>query len=108
MTVWKSFNPNVLFEIGDIPSFISKDDPRPLKEQINENYSGGWKPEKSGKFEIELLTDRPILIDDNNVHYPFVALTKIRNETFVIFKNSFCAIMKTPDMTFEVSRLDRV
>lgn len=47
MMRWVLFHPKMTPEmLGLIPSFLSESDPRPAREQFDENYQhgGGWRP----------------------------------------------------------------
>jgi hypothetical protein len=102
--------PNVTPEIlGCIPDFLDLRDPRPAREQFNENYAhgGGWHPMKGW----QLLKDNSIYYtgslgeSDNEPPYKPLAQTKFRNELIVIYDHAWVAIIQ-PDRTFEVSRMD--
>jgi hypothetical protein len=86
--------------LGYIPTFISIDDLRPLREQLNENYIGGWHPQ-----------DKWVMLPDNTLHYPGeppmrpVAVTKIRGEALWVYPHGYCAIVQN-DGLFEVAHLD--
>ena len=91
--------------LGFLPDILLDDDPRPMKDQINDRYrhGGGWHP-------ISGMT----LLDGRTLHYPgdplFEPIAKImlndgRREFAYLYEHDFVAIIQ-PDGTFEVSRMD--
>jgi hypothetical protein len=88
--------------LGYIPSFLSEDDPRPAREQINANYrhGGGWH-----------ACPRFTLASNGNLVYPgdpplkVLAATKLRDEEIRFYELAWLAIIQ-PDGSFEVSRID--
>jgi hypothetical protein len=87
--------------LGYIPSFFSENDPRPAREQIDENYKhgGGWRPFKGFKML------------DNGIKYPGDPLIplcfemKLRDETIRYYDGAWLAIIQ-PDGSFEICRID--
>lgn len=93
--------------VGILPQFVSEHDPRPAKEQINQNYAhgGGWD-----SFEgFTLITS------DDGEQYGLdykgdpmmkeLSRATFRDETLVFFEHSWLAIIQK-DGSFEVSRVD--
>jgi len=88
---------------GYIPGFLDPSDPRPVKEQFNEKYMGGWSP-----FE-------GFTLDENNMRliYPgdppteligFIPLTP--KETVILFEHSWVMILQNDTKEWEVCRMD--
>jgi hypothetical protein len=103
MMVWELLHPNMTPEhLGLLPGMLDLDDPRPAKEQFNENYQhgGGWLPMKG-----HTLSER------NWLHYPGdqplrpLAQLQFRDELIIYYDSSFVAIIQ-PDRSFEVCRMD--
>lgn len=92
------------YSVGFIPSFLSENDPRPAREQIDENYShgGGWSP-----YPPEAWT----LLDNHVIKYPGDpklkprAQAKLRDETIVVYDGGITAIFQK-DGKVEIARLD--
>lgn len=87
--------------LGLIPDFLSTDNPRSAREQIDANYrhGGGWRPFKGFKMTargIEYPGDPPM---------PLLAEASLRNETIRIYDCAWVAIVQ-PDGTYEIARLD--
>lgn len=97
---WIVMHPEV--NLGLLPNFLSEDDPRSAKEQLNENYAhgGGWLPMEGFK-----LTSRGRLSYPGDPPLRALAVTKLRHEAIVLFEHEFVAIIQ-PDGTFEVARMD--
>lgn len=99
---WRMIHPKMTPEmLGWIPFFLSEDDPRPAREQFDENYrhGGGFRPLPGFTMSAEAL------------HYPedppfaLLAETKLRDETIRFYNGSWVAIVQ-PDGSYEVARLD--
>lgn len=88
--------------LGLIPEWLDQADPRPIKEQLGENYdfAGGWRPIKG--FTID---------GEHALHYPGdeplkpIATASIRDETIYAYPHAIFAIVQK-DGTFEAARLD--
>jgi hypothetical protein len=87
--------------LGFIPEFISELDPRPAREQIADNYCGGWRPMRG-------MARNPIT---SALTYPGdppmvpLATARLRDEIIYVYESGWTAIVQ-PDGSFEVSRLD--
>jgi hypothetical protein len=98
--------------VGFIPNMISADDPRPLKEQIAENYAhgGGWSPMDHWKLDpaTGTITYPAVSVDDDpeepEVYKP-IAKAVVRDETFYVYHLAWVCIVQK-DGSFEVSRMD--
>lgn len=97
-----ALHPHAAELIGHLPEFLSGNDPRPAREQINENYIyGGWKPMRGWTFNrktgaIRFPGDPPL---------EPVAFTLLRDEAILIYPSSWVVILQG-DGTFEVARVD--
>lgn len=93
-----------LDHLGYIPTFLSEDDPRPAREQIDERYSygGGWDPEPGRGF---VMHDGDILKFPGDPPMSPLCELHLRDERIVLYLYSVVAIIQ-PDGSFEVSRLD--
>lgn len=87
---------------GYLPSFLSEDDPRPAREQIDANYGhgGGWRP-----FLMGMTLKGNALHFPGDPPYPLVAKAKLRDETLLLFKFSWLAIVQ-PDGSYEIAMVD--
>lgn len=93
---------------GIVPSFLSLQDSRSAREQINENYAhgGGWREfvgfvaggewEDPQNFTLNYPNDQPVRAK---------AYCKFREELVILFDYDWCAIVQR-DGTCEVARLD--
>jgi len=93
------------WRLGILPQFFDEADPRPAREQINENYAhgGGWHP-----FEgFELGQDKKGYYLDYPEDPPMreIARAKLRDETIVLFQYDWVAIIQK-DGTFEIASVD--
>jgi hypothetical protein len=94
-------------QLGLIPSFLSKFDPAPARDQLHRNYShgGGWCP----FFGFELRTD--CLVEQWRLEYPedppisVVGYTRLRDEMIIVFRYAWVAIVAA-DGTYEIARMD--
>lgn len=88
--------------LGLIPSMLDENDPRPAREQFDENYAhgGGWRP-MSPKLRIERYV----------LHYPGdppqrpFAMIPFRDEIILVYESEIVAIVQ-PDGSFEACRMD--
>lgn len=88
--------------VGFIPDFLDEGDPRPAREQFNERYQSGWRPQegftKEGRhsFTLRFPGDPPL--------YP-IALIPFRAESIMIYRYGYVAIFQK-DGSFEACRMD--
>jgi hypothetical protein len=103
MMIWEMLHPNMTPEhLGLLPGMLDLDDPRPAKEQFDQNYAhgGGWDPFNG--FELSVR---------NWLSYPGdpplqpLAQLQFRDELIVFYIHSWVAIIQ-PDRSFEVCRMD--
>jgi len=100
---WMKIHPKATIDmLGYVPQFFSEDDPRPVREQIAENYISGWNPMQGFRYDVMTGT----------MHYPGdppykpMMSTMVRDEMVVMYHpGSFFAIIQA-DQTFEIARLD--
>jgi hypothetical protein len=96
-------NPVTPDDLGFIPSFVSTDDPRSAKEQLDSNYQhgGGWHSMPGFMLDLDgLLLTYP---GDPPLHPR--ALAKIRDETVIIYPHDWVVILQQ-DESFDVCRMD--
>lgn len=106
---WTNLTPSSDFDVkeslGYLPTLLSVDDPRPLKEQISTNYAhgGGYSPFGDGKWTYDA--------DKHTLHYPEdpplwpIAQLDVRDETMYVYRHAICCIVQK-DGTFVVIRMD--
>lgn len=90
--------------LGLIPSFLSVHDPRPAKEQFDQNYrhGGGWSPYPKGSWTMA---------ENHTIKYPGddrmkpLASAQLRDETIFVYEMGIVAIVQK-DGSFEVARMD--
>jgi len=99
----RTFGRTRLSDLGFIPTFLSLNDPRPAKEQFDDNYQhgGGWRPIKG--YTI-LNPDGYLLYPGDPVLKPIAEIV-FRDETIRIYDYAIVCIVQ-PDGSFEVSRMD--
>lgn len=108
-----SVHPDML---GFIPDFFKEDDERPMAEQANERYIGGWRPMKGWTFHTEgcrlsypgetFGEGEGAMQMPDEVYSP-IAVTKIRDELILIYNHAWVCIVDAYDPTiFQVSRMD--
>jgi hypothetical protein len=86
--------------LGFIPSFLHEGDPRPAREQINENYVSGWSPFHG------ITMDEGCLRYPGDPPFPLIAESKLRDETIrLYFPGAWVAIIQ-PDGSYEVAKID--
>lgn len=99
------FHPRSRNLIGFIPDFLSEDDPRPAKDQFNENYAhgGGWQPFGADKWQVDLEAGTITYPEDPPYHA--VAEITFRDERIFIFPHAWVMIVQ-PDNSWEIARMD--
>lgn len=87
--------------LGLLPAFFDEADPRPAKQQLDENYAhgGGWSP-----FQGFQLTERGLQYPDDPPML-LIAEAKLRDETIRLYEGSWLVILQ-PDGSWETSRVD--
>ena len=104
MTSWILKGGYAFANLGFLPDLISDEDPRSVKDQVEENYAhgGGWRPIAGMKMNLKTMVMR--FPGDP----PFVpaAFTKIHNETVVFYPLYSLLAVIQPDGSYEVTRVD--
>jgi hypothetical protein len=99
---WKMLHPRMTIEhLGYIPGWLSEDNPKSAREQIDAGYVfGGFQPFEGFRLEA-----------DNSLSYPGdpptqpLAQARLREELIVFYPHSWVAIIQ-PDRSFTVARID--
>jgi len=86
---------------GFIPSFLNVDDERPLKEQINDKYKGGWRPFEG--FEIRKKSWTIAYPGDPDMQP--LGGAALHGEVIAIYPYGWTMIVQE-DSSFEIARLD--
>jgi hypothetical protein len=87
--------------VGELPEFLSLSDPRPAKEQFNDNYrhGGGWN--KMNGFTMRGIT----MFYPGDPPFQPIAKMELRDEIILIYEHSIVAIVQR-DGSFEAARMD--
>ena len=87
--------------LGELPEFLNVDDPRPAKEQFNDNYrhGGGWN--KMNGLTMKGVT---MWYPGDPPFHP-IARMDLRDEMILIYEHSIVAIVQR-DGSFEAARMD--
>jgi|SRR5215471_1888501 len=85
---------------GYIPLWLSDDDPRPAKEQLNSGYVSGWRP-----FKGFTMNAQEALVYPGDPPQRPIAEIKLREERIILYPSAWVAIIQ-PDGSFEVCRMD--
>jgi len=99
---WEMLHPQITIEhLGYIPYWLSLDNPKSAREQLNDGYAyGGWQP-----FEgFKLRADNSLIYPNDPPVVP-LAQAKLRDELIVFYPHSWIAVIQ-PDRSFEVCRMD--
>lgn len=98
---WIALDP--LVDLGFLPRLIGEDDPRPIREQIDDKYryGGGWKPMRGWTFDKWTST---LKFPGDPVMRPLAA-AQLRDEEIFLYRYSFLCVVQ-PNGSFEVSRVD--
>lgn len=100
---WIMKHPRATIEtLGYIPYFLNENNPKPAREQLDDNYrhGGGWTPFPGF-----------VMLPNGNMKYPgdpetiLLAETKLRDETIRFYQHSWVSIVQ-PDGSYEVCRMD--
>lgn len=104
--LWTMLHPRATRDtLGFIPDFLNPADPRPAREQFNENYAhgGGWRPRPAGAFTV--IGDGDAIQYPGDPPFPAAAMTMLRDEKIIVYAMSYVAIFQ-PDGTVEIARMD--
>lgn len=90
-------------QAGYLPGFLSEEDPRPAREQIDANYQhgGGWRPYRGFTMDPQTY----VLSAPDDPDLAPIAYSRLRSETLYLYPYEWLAIVQ-PDGSFEVSRVN--
>lgn len=103
MLTFEYLHPAAADLLGYIPHFLSLDDPRPAREQLDANYAhgGGWNPMSGWVLNpVNQLLKYP-----GDPALPPIARAQLRDEQIIMYPHAWLAIVKQ-DGSFEVARID--
>lgn len=103
MMVWQILHPKCQpGDLGELPSYLNEDDPRPAREQFHAHYGhgGGWRP-----FEGHTLTPSRMLTYPGDPPLPPLASLQFRDELIIVHPYSWVTIVQK-DGTYETARMD--
>lgn len=91
------------FDLGYLPEFADEDDPRSLRDQLDDAYAhgGGWRPFKGF---VAVGDQMSIQYPGDPVMRP-VAVANFRTEIIAVYEGAWVAIWSDAE-TFEISRMD--
>lgn len=97
--IWKFHHPQMTInQLGFIPSFLSENDPRTAREQLDAHYR--WNP-----FSGFRLSDNDMIqYPGDPPHYP-LASAMLRHERILFYPHAWVMVMQ-PDRSFEICRMD--
>lgn len=99
--IWVQLDPRATMDhLGLIPSFLDEEDIRPAAMQFDENYCGGWLPQKG--HTLDPTTRALKYPGDPDLRPLFMSM--LDEELIIVYDCGYVAIVQ-PDETFEVSRL---
>jgi hypothetical protein len=87
-------------QLGFLPGYISDDDPRSAREQLDAHQPGGWMPMQDWQ-----LTNRLGIVFPGDPPLRPLAFTRLRDEMIVFYQHAQVMILRA-DGTFEVARCD--
>ena len=93
---------NIQATVGLIPTFIKHDDLRPLADQFQERYIGGWNPIKGFKLDIDTME---LTYPGDPVFIPLV-FAPYRDEVLWIYDHAIVLIFNTSTQTYQISIMD--
>jgi hypothetical protein len=98
--------PDIMGMIGYLPHFISENDPRPAREQLDSHYQhgGGWRPLEGWEMVVWGKNGPRIQYPGDPPIEP-LAKIELREEQIFIYPYAQVLIMQ-PDGSFEVARMD--
>lgn len=101
---WWLIDPRCTLEhLGYIPTFLSEVDPRPAKEQFDDNYrhGGGWRPFTGFKLDLETMT---LSFSEDPPMLP-LAVGRLRGEKIFVYPHAWVLIIQADD-SWEIARMD--
>jgi len=89
--------------LGDIPEWLSEDDPRSAVEQVDAWYQhgGGWR-------DFNGFTMHPTMKSiqyPGDPPFPLIAEAHLRDETILLFNGAWLAVVQ-PDLSHRIARID--
>lgn len=95
------YSVDILNMVGFIPHMLDETDPRPAKEQLNEQYAhgGGWRHMKG------FVRKGAVLHYSGDPPFHPIAVIPFRDEQVFIYRHGLVAIIQK-DESFTVSRMD--
>jgi hypothetical protein len=98
--IWVRLDPHV--DLGFLPELLDENDPRSVKEQLEDKYryGGGWRPLDGFRLGENYALKYP-----NDPPMKPIASAKLRDELILLYPYSFL-LVKQPDNSFEVARVD--
>jgi hypothetical protein len=100
---WATFDPGFTIEhLGFLPDILWPDDPRSVKDQLNDRYAHGGGYRSSSGFK--LCKDMALKWPGDPLQRPLAAVL-INQELVVFYPHAFLLVMQ-PDGSFEVTRVD--
>jgi hypothetical protein len=103
---WIAVHPGVTPEhLGFLPGMLDDGNPAPAREQLDRGYQhgGGWRPFQGHTLTLSLKG--PSLVYPGDPPMLALAMTRLRDETIVLFQHDWVAIIQK-DRSFEVCRMD--
>ncbi|HEY1888473.1 MAG TPA: hypothetical protein VGG86_20890 [Roseiarcus sp.] len=103
--VWTTFAEGFGIEhLGFLPEILLRDDPRPVKDQLDDRYrhGGGYRAKNFDKFK---LGKGMVLRWPGDEPQKPLAATLINDELVVFYEHALLLVMQ-PDGSFEVTRVD--
>lgn len=94
--------------LGEIPTWLSEDDPAGAVEQIDRAYrpiGGGWHDTTGGRVNV---TEGPVagsLTFPSDPPLPLIAWAMLRTEQILFFDGAWFVVVQ-PDATFRTARID--
>jgi hypothetical protein len=97
--IWVTLDSSV--DLGFLPDIITDEDPRPVKDQVNDkyDYGGGWRPLPGFNWNGRMLTypgDPPM---------EPIAVARLRDELLFFYPGDWLLVAQK-DGSFECSRMD--
>lgn len=100
--VWTLLDPRMTQDhLGYLPGFLSVEDPRKAREQLDSAYISGWNPFDGFTFEPKART---LKYPGDPIMRP-LAETSLREEVILFYPSAWVLILQ-PNGSFEVARLD--
>lgn len=100
--IWRAMHPHATPDmLGFLPGFLSEDDPRPAREQLDSAYAhgGGW----NSFTGFRMLPDGIAYPGDPVM--PLLYETQLRDEIIRFYNCAWVAIVQ-PDGSFDIARMD--